>query len=299
MPSPKRRKIDHAHATDSDIDSNDLSEFDHPFRNVGLHKIKQLESLTDEDRRRSAAIAKETCSQPLEQINSKPSKPYHSSLRRDPARHLLKSSIEHPSLQGYVASDRSRRMKVMAMGDHPDHHNPAPSGSSSKSDHVADNDPAALQREYATLGRQLTSLRQSLDTAQQALKIRTAEQDAQTQALIAKWKGVVREAAEDLFDAAKESFKSQNTDNRQPQEREFSAWEEEDRNELTEDQRDMLDVHEAEAKAQAEKYGLLEPPGSPDEGSSVSALSISFHKSPLIHRVADIHYGHDVAADEP
>ena len=159
-------------------------------------------------------------------------------------------------------------------------------------------DPAALQREYAALGRQLTSLRQSFDTAQQALKIRTTNQDVQTQVLIAKWKGVVRDAAEDLFQAAKESFRSQNTHDRQAQEREFSAWEEEERNKLTEDQREMLEFHEAEAKAQAEKYGLLEPLESDDEGSNVSALSTSFHKGPLIHRVGDIHYGHDVAADE-
>ena len=276
MTSPKRRKIDHAHATDGDIDSNNLSNSDVPFSNVGLNNIKLSESLTDEDRRRSSATAQGTCSQPLEQINSGPSKPYHSPFRRGPVRHLLKSSIEHPSLQGNVTSDRSGR-----------------------ADHIAENDPAALHREYATLGRQLTSLRQSLDTAQQALKIRTGEQDAQTQALIAKWRSVVREAAEDLFDAAKESFKSQNIDDRQPRELEFSPWEEEERNELTEDQRHMLEVHEADAKAQAEKYGLLEPHGSLDEGSSVSALSTPFHKSPLIHRVADIHYGHDVAADEP
>jgi hypothetical protein len=47
-------------------------------------------------------------------------------------------------------------------------------------------------------------LRQDLDTVEQALKIEQAGQDTELEALIAKWKTVSREAAEELFAGARD-----------------------------------------------------------------------------------------------
>ena len=46
-------------------------------------------------------------------------------------------------------------------------------------------------------------MRQSLDTAEQALQIVTSDQDKQLEALITKWKLAARDAAEELFIDAK------------------------------------------------------------------------------------------------
>lgn len=213
----------------------------------------------------------------LNRANTNVAKPFRSPVRADTSRGPTNSSAYDESSHTHAAWNDSQETKPVPRDDY------SPNRVSSSQvtlypimntlDTASASDPAALQREYAALGRQLTSVRQSLDTAQQALQIRTADQDVQTQTLIAKWRGVVRDAAEDLFEAAKESFKSQSIDDRQQQDPGPTAWEEEQRKELTEDQREMLDIHEAEAKAQAEKYGLLERLESPDEGSSVSTPS--------------------------
>ncbi len=212
----------------------------------------------------------------LEQAGSSLAKPFHSPLRADASQVPTDSIIEDENSKIQVACNDSQGSEPMPVVDQTHNRRAVSQVTPSPSLKVHDAAPAAhpgaLQREYATLGRQLTSLRQSLDTAQQALKIRTNKQDVQTQALIAKWKAVVREAAEDLFEAAKESFKSQNTDDRQPQDWESTAWQQDERYELTQDQREMLEVHEAEARAQAQRYGLLEAPNSNDDGNNVSAL---------------------------
>lgn len=60
------------------------------------------------------------------------------------------------------------------------------------------------QKERSALSLQLTKLRQSLDTAQQALEIEASDQDAELRNLIAKWRAVAQEAAEELFTDAKQ-----------------------------------------------------------------------------------------------
>jgi hypothetical protein len=128
---------------------------------------------------------------------------------------------------------------------------------------------ADLWKEYAALGRQLTTLRQSLDTAQQALTIETSQQDTQVRSLIAKWKQVVRDAAEELFEDAKNNYRpdSSLSDKGQP------FWEDEDHNQLTKEQKEILDIEQEEAKAQAERYGLLDTTESDSKPDSVSSTT--------------------------
>jgi hypothetical protein len=59
------------------------------------------------------------------------------------------------------------------------------------------------QSQYALLTHKLNKLRQSLDTAEQALQIVTSDQDNQLEALVTKWKSVARDAADELFIDAK------------------------------------------------------------------------------------------------
>ena len=84
---------------------------------------------------------------------------------------------------------------------------------------------------------------------------------------------MVREAAEDLFEGARDSFRSQQTEHRLQEDRNSAFWEEERRNKLTEDEKEMLDIQEAEARAQAEKYGLLATTESDDEDSVSTVLA--------------------------
>jgi Swi5-dependent recombination DNA repair protein 1 len=66
-------------------------------------------------------------------------------------------------------------------------------------------DPADdLHRQYVALSRQLTQARQLLDTVQQATRILTNDQPATLANLIDKWKAVVRDAADELFEHTRE-----------------------------------------------------------------------------------------------
>lgn len=57
--------------------------------------------------------------------------------------------------------------------------------------------------QYASLTHKLNKLRQSLDTAEQAVQIVTSDQDKQLEALVTKWRLVARDAADELFIDAK------------------------------------------------------------------------------------------------
>ncbi|EXJ87527.1 hypothetical protein A1O3_04487 [Capronia epimyces CBS 606.96] len=65
-------------------------------------------------------------------------------------------------------------------------------------------EPKDSRKERSVLSIRLTKLRQSLDTAQQALEIEESNQDAELRTLIGKWRTVAQEAAEELFADAKE-----------------------------------------------------------------------------------------------
>ncbi|RMZ76044.1 hypothetical protein DV737_g4990, partial [Chaetothyriales sp. CBS 132003] len=121
------------------------------------------------------------------------------------------------------------------------------------------------QKQYTALSRQLTLLRQSLDTAQQALKILTGNQSADLDTLIAKWRSVVRDTADELFEHAKQRLDShggvQTRLRRQVQEPAdlwFDHLDHRQHGQLTDAQRRMLEMQRADDQAEAEKYGLTE-----------------------------------------
>lgn len=58
---------------------------------------------------------------------------------------------------------------------------------------------AQLQKRHTALLGALASARASLETHAQALKLETSSTDRELEGLVAKWKGVGREAAEEVF----------------------------------------------------------------------------------------------------
>ncbi|RMD40091.1 hypothetical protein DV735_g5019, partial [Chaetothyriales sp. CBS 134920] len=114
--------------------------------------------------------------------------------------------------------------------------------------------PDSLQKQYTARARQLTLLRQSLDTAQQALKIQSTHQAADLDQLIAKWKLVVRDTAEELFEDAKQRMDSrpERTADRP------DVWVDDREDQLTDAQRRMLEIQRADDQAEADRYGLIE-----------------------------------------
>ncbi|GIJ83561.1 hypothetical protein Asppvi_002384 [Aspergillus pseudoviridinutans] len=61
-----------------------------------------------------------------------------------------------------------------------------------------------LQKEQRALQSRLSALRSELDTVKQALRIESSTKDAELEALILKWKNVSQEAAEEVFEGARE-----------------------------------------------------------------------------------------------
>ena len=137
---------------------------------------------------------------------------------------------------------------------------------------ITTTDHATLQKEYLALSRQLTSLRQSLDTAQQALKIETSKQDTHVQALITKWTSVTREIAEDLFESSKDTFKHQSVETAWLDSGTLPFWEQEEFHEFSDEHRRILEIQNEQVRAQAERYGLLEIVESEPEPVNVSTV---------------------------
>lgn len=63
---------------------------------------------------------------------------------------------------------------------------------------------ANLQKAHRTLQSRLLTLRTELDTTSQALKIESSNKDAELNALISKWRGVSQDAADEVFEGARE-----------------------------------------------------------------------------------------------
>ena len=63
---------------------------------------------------------------------------------------------------------------------------------------------APLNSQHSRLLSQLSTLRQELDTARQALKIEEAGRDTELENLVAKWRGAGRLAAEELYAGARD-----------------------------------------------------------------------------------------------
>jgi Swi5-dependent recombination DNA repair protein 1 len=57
----------------------------------------------------------------------------------------------------------------------------------------------SLRRQHVTLLSTLAAARATLDTATQALKLETSDTDAELEALVRKWRGASREAAEEVY----------------------------------------------------------------------------------------------------
>ncbi|EAW22390.1 putative DNA repair protein Dds20/Mei5 [Aspergillus fischeri NRRL 181] len=74
----------------------------------------------------------------------------------------------------------------------------------SKKSILADPVISELQKEERALQSRLSALRSELDTVQQALRIESSSKDAELEALILKWKTVSQEAAEEVFEGARE-----------------------------------------------------------------------------------------------
>ncbi|EGC44279.1 DNA repair protein Dds20/Mei5 [Histoplasma capsulatum var. duboisii H88] len=120
-----------------------------------------------------------------------------------------------------------------------------------------------LQKQHSALTTRLAKLRRELDLATQALKLEESGQDAELEILIAKWKRVSREAAEELFVGAEERVKRMGgvtgwrENMRKAQERR-AGWDYDDQNVGS-------DVEEAE-RGRAEIEGEIEV----QEGTSAS-----------------------------
>lgn len=67
-----------------------------------------------------------------------------------------------------------------------------------------DPETAALQKQQRALQSRLSALRSELDTARQALRVESSDKDTELEALIAKWKSVSQNAAEEVFAGAQE-----------------------------------------------------------------------------------------------
>ncbi|KAF7177933.1 hypothetical protein CNMCM7691_006419 [Aspergillus felis] len=74
----------------------------------------------------------------------------------------------------------------------------------SKKNILANSVISELQKEQRALQSRLSALRSELDTVQQALRIESSTKDAELEALILKWKTVSQEAAEEVFEGARE-----------------------------------------------------------------------------------------------
>lgn len=65
-------------------------------------------------------------------------------------------------------------------------------------------DSSHLQKQHNALSTRLTHLRQSLDTAQQALQVQSSNQCGELQSLVQKWRAIAQAVADELFNDAKE-----------------------------------------------------------------------------------------------
>lgn len=131
----------------------------------------------------------------------------------------------------------------------------------------------ALQKQHTRLLTEVSALRKSIDTAQQALSLESSDQDAELERLVAKWRGIAREAAEELFRVAKDKVNRMGgvgvwrertrRRNDEAQQGFNSGWGpldgdgEIDEEKLTEEQRDALAQMREEADREREIYAQL------------------------------------------
>jgi Swi5-dependent recombination DNA repair protein 1 len=118
-----------------------------------------------------------------------------------------------------------------------------------------------LQKHHSALLLQLTKLRQSLETAQQALKITSSTTDAKLESLISKWKLASREAAEEVFRGAKDRVNGMGGMGawRERSRKKPEGWGDDEQDggvgELSEEQREDREIQRDELEAERRKYG--------------------------------------------
>lgn len=101
-------------------------------------------------------------------------------------------SQPHSQSPHTIANNRNRKLPIYSQQRFASY--------SSKSDPEL----SALQKQHSALQSRLFALRSELDTAQQALRIESSNKDKELEALIAKWRAVSQEAADELFASARE-----------------------------------------------------------------------------------------------
>ncbi|KAL9620443.1 MAG: hypothetical protein Q9160_005028 [Pyrenula sp. 1 TL-2023] len=134
---------------------------------------------------------------------------------------------------------------------------------------VGEEGSLALQSEHTSLLKQLTNLRHDLDTVLQAEKIESLGKDAELENLIQKWKHASRELAEQVFCTAEERVSRTGgiTAWRKNHQR-LSSWDEAEDlalEDLTDEQREKIDIAKAEAEREKAYYRTKAPLQEDDE----------------------------------
>ena len=131
----------------------------------------------------------------------------------------------------------------------------------------------AGQKQHTRLLGELAELKKSLDLTQQALKIESSNQDEELEALITKWCGIARDAAEEMFSVSKDKVNRMGglTVWKERAQKRQQAWDIDDQHQgfgfangaeidedaLTLEQKDDLAQMRDEAEQERLKYGDL------------------------------------------
>ena len=129
-------------------------------------------------------------------------------------------------------------------------------------DHLKeDSNLHVLERQHSDLLFQLSRLGQSLDTAQQALKIASSSTDTELETVITKWKLASREAAEEVFRGAKDRVNDMGGVGawREQSRKIPEGWDDEnpqsDPRYMSEEQREEMEMRKDEWETERRKYG--------------------------------------------
>jgi Swi5-dependent recombination DNA repair protein 1 len=165
------------------------------------------------------------------------------------------TEVEHSSLHPSATEPAPLCNSSSPIGKLPPLLSSSPRGSARDPEYIS------LQKQHSALVLQLSKLRQSLDTAQQALKIQSSNTDAELDTLIRKWQLVSREAAEELFAGAKDRVNRMGGVGawREQNQKQTQAWDNEEpvnQDDLTDEQRDMIEEQKEEMEAEKQKYGI-------------------------------------------
>jgi Swi5-dependent recombination DNA repair protein 1 len=123
---------------------------------------------------------------------------------------------------------------------------------------VVRHSPLGTHAEHVTLSLELSQLRQSLDTVQQALQIEQSGQRDELKILIAKWRGVAQEAADELFADAKDKIDGMGG---------FAAWQQQSDDDSRRWQGDDHDHHALRKNRSDPDDGLSSSEAEEDEQS--------------------------------